>query len=219
MMQFTLAAALLVALLPSPSPTERPSLKTIITVISSPYCNSLGAHFNAALVPMLGNDRTLDGVSIQLDDLNGLFSYPNYVQRFLQVRDNLLRQETALNDSLQAIQREINQLREGARLTTDTQAAGQIRDTAAQLQTAYDHQRQLSIDLQSMYHSMLNYPINRVNPALGGFDPQEMSEPPEMRDVKSYLKFNAQRGSIATAEDKAVDVAYNTAQTYCIPKK
>ncbi|HZY97135.1 MAG TPA: hypothetical protein VFE35_08530 [Candidatus Cybelea sp.] len=211
-------AAMLAVAIPTAAPTQRP-LKTIITVISSPYCNSLADHFNGALVPMLGNDRTLDATSVQLDNLNTLFNEPNYVQRFLHVRDNLLKEETALNESLEQIQAEINRLRDGSRLTTDPQAAAQIHEAAQDLQTAYDHQRQLAIDLQNMYQSMQRYPITRVNPALGGFDPQEMSEPPEMRDVKSYLKFNSQRGTIATNEDKAVDIAYTAAQANCVPKK
>jgi hypothetical protein len=216
---FTLGLATMLAVtVPTPSATQAPP-RTIITVISSPYCNSLANHFNSALVPMLGNDRTLDAVSVQLDDLNTLFSQPNYVQRFLHVRDNLLRQETAINQSLDEIQREINQLREGSRLSTEPQATAEIHQAAQDLQSAYDHQRQLAIDLQSMYQSMQRFPINRVNPALGGFDPADMSEPPEMRDIKSYLKFNQQRGTIATSEDKAVDVAYTAAQAYCIPKK
>jgi hypothetical protein len=209
---------MLAVAVPTAAPTQRP-LKTIITVISSPYCNSLADHFNGSLVPMLGNDRTLDATSVQLDNLNTLFNEPNYVQRFLHVRDNLLKEETALNESLEQIQAEINRLRDGSRLTTDPQAAAQIHEAAQDLQTAYDHQRQLAIDLQNMYQSMQRYPITRVNPALGGFDPQEMSEPPEMRDVKSYLKFNSQRGTIATNEDKAVDIAYTAAQANCVPKK
>jgi hypothetical protein len=218
MLILNLFTALLAATLPAPAATPREP-KTIITVISTPYCNSLADHFNGALVPMLGNDRTLDGVSVQLDNLNSLFDQPNYEQRFFHVRDTLLRQETALNQSLAAIQQQINLLRDGSRLTTDPQASAQVHQAAQELQTAYDKQRQLAIDLQSMYESMLRFPITRVHPALGGFNAQEMSEPPEMRDIKSYLKFNSQRGVIANSENKAVDIAYTAAQTTCTPKK
>jgi hypothetical protein len=213
-----LIAAILAVTLPAPSPTPTEP-KTIITVISSPYCNSLGDHFNGALVPMLANDRTLGGVSVQLDDLNTLFSQPDYVERFLHVRDNLGRQETELMKSLPLIQREINALREGARLSADPQATAQIHEAAQELQTAYDKQRQLSIDLQGMYQAMLTYPIARVHPALGGFDPAEMAMPADEKNVKSYLRFDGQRDTIARNEDKAADVAINAAQTYCIPKK
>lgn len=218
MLIFKLFPAILAVVIPAPSPTAQP-LKTIITVVSSPYCNSLADHFNGALVPMLANDHTLDGVSLQLDDLNMLFSQLNYEQQFLHVRDVLGRQETALNESLAAIQREINQLRDGSRLTTDPQAAAEVRQAAQDLQTAYDKQRQLAIDLQGMYQAMLTYPISRVHPALGGFDPEEMRMPADMRDVKSYLKFNSQRGTIADSEDKAVDIAYSAAQANCTTKK
>ncbi len=215
---FNLVAAVLAVVVPTASPAaEQP--KTIITVISSPYCNSLAQHFNDALVPMLANDRTLDGVSVQLDDMNAMFDQPNYVQQFLHIRDTLGRQETELNRSLAAIQGEINQLREGSRLTSDPQAAAQVHEAAQDLQTAYDKQRQLAIDLQSMYESLLQYNPNRLHPTLGGFDEQDMAAPADARNIKSYLRFNGQRDVIATNEDKATDVALNAAQTYCLTKK
>ncbi len=210
-----LLAALLAVATPTPSPTPHEP-KTIITVVSSPYCKALAEHFNGALVPMLANDRTLDGVSVQLDDLNTLFSQPDYVQRFVDVRNHLLRQETQLNNSLALIQREINELRDASRSTTDPQASAQIHEAAGDLQTAYDKQRQLAIDLQGMYQAMMTYPIYRVHPALGGFDPQEMAEPEDMRNVKTYLRFDGQRDVIARNEDKATDVALAAATTYCV---
>lgn len=223
MLIFNLFAALIAVVLPPPSPgatsaSARP-LKTIITVISTPYCNSLANHFNAALVPMLGNDRTLDGASVQLDNLNELFNEPNYEQRFLQVRDRLGKQVTALMNSLDEIQREINQLRDGSRLTNDPQAAAQVHQAAQELQTAYDKQRQLSIDLQGMYQAMLSYPIQRVHPPLGGFSPAEMALPADAKNVKVYLKFDSQRKTIATSEDNAVETAYTAVQANCMTKK
>lgn len=210
-----LLAALLAVVSPAPSPTPHEP-KTIITVVSSPYCKALAEHFNGALVPMLANDRTLDGVSVQLDDLNSLFSQPDYVQRFVHVRDHLGHQVVEISNSLAAIQSEINQLRDASRLTTDAEATKELHDAAGDLQSAYDKQRQLSIDLQNMYQTMLTYPIWRVHPALGGFDPQEMAQPEDMRNVKSYLRFDGQRDVIARNEDKATDVALAAATTYCV---
>jgi hypothetical protein len=219
MLLLNLVSAVLAVTLPAPSPTPLPEPKTIITVTSSPYCNSLGSHFNGALLPLLANDRTLDGVSVQLDDFDGLFSQVNYTQQFLHVRDTLGRQETALNNSLAGIQREINALREGSRLTTVPPAAAGVDEAAQDLQTAYDRQRQLAIDLQNLYEWMLQYNLNRLHPALGGFDPQDMAAPEDARSIKSYLRFNGQRDIVATNEDKAADAALNAAQTYCTPKQ
>jgi hypothetical protein len=211
------AAAVAIAL---PAPTASPSApKTIITVVSSPYCQSLAQHFNDALVPMLANDRTLDAASVQLDDFNTMLQAPNYVQQFLHIRDALGRQETVLNRSLPQIQAEINALREGARLSTDPQAQATIHDAAQGLQTAYDKQRQLSIDLQNLYLTMLQTNPNRLHPALGGFDPQDMAAPADARDIKSYLRFNGQRDVIAQNEDKASDSALAAADNYCSAKK
>lgn len=202
------------AVSPSPSPTPR-ALKTIITVISSPACNSLRDHFNGALVPMLANDRTLDKASVQLDDLNTLFNTPNYEERFVTVRDTLGREEAVINQSLGAIQQEINALRDGAKLTTDPLAAKQIVDAADTLATAYTTQRQLAIDLHGMHQAMIDYPIMHVSPALGDFDPEEMKEPAEMKNVKSYLRFNGQRDIIDRNENKAEDIAYDVVQRSC----
>jgi hypothetical protein len=219
MFLFKLVATVLAVSVPAPSPSPAPQQpKTIITVISSPYCNSLAQHFNDALVPMLSNDRTLDRASVQLDNFNTMFESPNYVQQFLHIRDELGRQEAQLNRSLSMIQREINFLRDGATLTTDPQAVAQVHEAAQDLQTAYDKQRQLSIDLQNMYLSLLQVNPNRLHPTLGGFDEQDMIAPQASRDIKSYLRFNGQREVIATNEDKATDVALTAAENNCIPK-
>jgi hypothetical protein len=223
-MLFNVITAVVAVTLPAPSaaPSGTPAPttpKTIVTVISSPYCNSLADHFNGALVPMLGNDRTLDAVSVQLDDLDTMFDGPNYVQEFLNVREALGRQETKVNRSLALIQSEINELRDGARLSTDPQAQKEIHDAAQDLQAAYDKQRQLGIDLQNMYISLMQYNPNRLHPTMGGFDPQDMSAPSDARSVKSYLRFNGQRDVIAINEGKATDIALDAAEKNCVPTK
>ena len=200
---------------PAPSATTRQPPKTIVIVVSSPFCNSLAEHFNGALVPMVANDRTLDRVSLQLDDLNTLWSQPNYEERFLSVRDKLGKQIDEVAQSMAAIQQQINQFREGEKLTTDPKVAEQLHQAAAQLQLAYDKQRQLSIDLLGVHQAMIDFDITRANPALGGFDRTEMAQPADMRDVKSYLRFNGQRDVVAGAEDKAVDLAYDLAENHC----
>jgi hypothetical protein len=222
MLMLNLLTALLVAVIPSPSPSASPGervLPTIVTVISSPYCNSLADHFNGAMLPMLANDRVLDGTSVQLDTLNTVFHQTNYVQQYLHVRDAIERQETTLNDSLAGISLNISQLQDGAALTTDPKAKAQVTQAVWDLQTAYAHQRQLAIDLMHLYQAMLNYNIARANPAMGGFSEREMTEAAAMRDSKSWLHFDNQRAVIDRSEDQAVDIAYTAAQTYCVPKK
>jgi hypothetical protein len=222
MLLLILFTTLLAIAIPNPSPSASPGereLPTIITVISSPYCNSLADHFNGAMLPMLANDRVLEGTSVQLDTLNGVFHQTNYAQQYMHVQDAIERQETTLNNSLAGISKNISILREGAALTTDAQAKAQVTQASWQLQTAYDHQRQLAIDLLNLYHVMRNYQVNYANPAMGGFSEREMTEAPAMRDSKNWLHFDNQRAVIAQSEDQAVDTAYSAAQTYCIPKK
>jgi hypothetical protein len=212
--------ALLAVAVPAPSATPATrDIPTIVTVISSPYCNSLADHFNGALLQMLANDRGLDVVGVQLDDLNTLFHDTNYEQQYLHVRDTILREETTLNNSMPVILSNIKALRAGAALTTDPAALAAVTKASWDLQTAYDHQHQLAIDLQNLYRMMLDYNVSRANPPMGGFSEREMVQSPAMRDSKDWLHFDPQRAVIAQSEDQAVDVAYAAAQTYCVPKK
>jgi hypothetical protein len=216
MFSFKILAALLAVTLPAPS-TSPGVPRTIITVKSSPYCNSLATHFNNALVPMLANDRDFQKVGIQLDDLNQVFTDPgpNYQQEYLHARDMIGKQEEIVNNSLSAIQAEINALRQASALTTDPDASAQVHLAAQNLQTAYDHQRQLAIDLQELHHFMLSYPLSRVRPAMGGFSQQDMNAPEAERNIKTYLHFDPQVDIISINEGRAADVALGIADKYC----
>ncbi len=198
-----LLTIILAVIVPAPSPAPREP-KTIITVISSPYCKSLAEHFNDALVPMLANDRTLDGVSVQLDDFNTMFNAPNYVQQFLHIRDALGRQETELTESLAAIQREINELRDGSRLTSDPQAvarnsrgspraANGVRPPASALDRrsklipvdAADKSQQIPSDARRLRSARYGRPGRR---------PQHQKLSPLQRPARRYLHTRRQGG-------------------------
>jgi hypothetical protein len=198
--------------LPSASPHE---LKTIVTVKSTPYCNALAQHFNAALVPMLSNDRVFEVVDVQLDDMNHMFDYPDYANRFLDLRNKLLKEVTVLDRSLHPIRGEIDALRQSASLSADPQAAKEMTDAASELQDAYKHQFQLSTDLTGLYQAMMNYNVLRGQHPLNGWTPYQNTLPADEKNIKVYLKFDQQRNSIGTSEDKAVDTATTAAETHC----
>jgi hypothetical protein len=199
---------------PAPSPSPR-VLKTIITLVASPYCKALAEHFNGALVPMLGNDKTLAGVNVQLGDMNVMFNYPDYANRFLTLRTKIIKESDELVRSLRPIQQQIDALREAATLANDPAAAQQMRDAATQLQDAYSHQFQLSTDLTNLAQSMMQYDIQAGPHPLGGWTPQEQAMPADEKNIKVYLHFDKQRTSIDDAENRAVDIAYTIATDRC----
>jgi hypothetical protein len=219
-------AALLLALIPPPaasatagptataSPSPRPEPKTIVTVVSSPYCNALAQHFNGALLPMLANDRVFNAVSVQLDDLNNVFKYPDYQNRFIDLRLRMVKETTTLSESLAPMRDEIGKLRDAAALSTDPKAAAEMRDAADALQGAYTHQMQLSVDLSGMARAMMEYRLTGPHP-LNGWTWQENAMPAAEKDVKDYLRFDRQRTAIDNAEDHATDVAETIAETRC----
>ena len=199
---------------PSPEPTR--VLRIIVTVKSSPFCASIGRHFNAVLAPMLANDRTLDGVSAQLDDFGRLFKGADYAQRFLAVRRHLEAYDNQLLQSLPAMQDEINKLRQGERLTSAPDAAKQLHLSAQELQRAYDKQRALAIDLQGIVQGMMQYDITQPMPLGGDTVENQLTLPKERKDLKSYLRFDGERDIIADAENKAVDITYDLVQSNCV---
>lgn len=199
---------------PVPSPSLPAAFKTIVTVKSSPYCASLGDHFNAALSPMVANDRVLDGVSVQLDDLNTLFYSTDYAPKFLSTRRRLQAYDRELLDGLPAIQEQINRLRQGEKLAADREGSAAVHATAQELQRAYDKQRAMAIDLQGIVQSMMEFDITAPHP-IGGGNAADATLPKDMKDIKSYLRFDGQRDVIADAETKAVDIAYDTVTTRC----
>jgi hypothetical protein len=220
-----LIAALLIALIPpapapvgpvSPSPAASPRVpKTIVTVKSSPYCNALEDHFNAALVPMIANDRVFDSVDVQLDDMNDMFKYPDYINRFVDLRYKLVKESGVLERSLPPIRSEIDALHKAAALSNDPQAVKEMTDAAAQLQDAYLHQFQLSTDLTGLAQAMMKYNIFRGQHALNGWTPYENTVPEDEKNIKAYLHFDAQRRTIGWGEDKAVDIATTAAEKHC----
>lgn len=207
---------LLSVIVPPASPAGSPPPHTIVVTKSSPYCTALAKHFNGAFVPMLANDRTLDLVSTQFDQIDTLFSKPDYVTRFLDARKALAKQADMLLRSMPAIAAEIDALRASAALTTDASQAAQMREAAGELQSAYVKQHAMAIDIGNVARTMMDYDIVNAPHPLGGISLSDASLPPEMRDIKHYLRFNGQRDVIAQHEEKAVDTAYAAATTACV---
>ncbi|HET9096713.1 MAG TPA: hypothetical protein VFN37_08630 [Candidatus Baltobacteraceae bacterium] len=208
-------ALIAAAAMAAPSPTPAGSqLKTIATVRSTPFCTSIAQHFNAAVSPMLANDRALDQIDPQLVDLNDAFNHPDYQIRYGRVRAKLIQYVNQIQKNLPFIQTEINGLRKGEALTKDPQDAHDIRQIAEKLQLAYDKQMQLATDLTGVIHAMMEY----NPPADLDVAAQEMNEaqtPEEMRNVKSYLKFDGQRDVVNQAENAAADSAITLVENRC----
>ncbi len=206
-----LALAVVVA-----TPTSAPSTPpTIQTVRSTPFCSALQRHFNAAFVPMLGNNRSLRIVGGELDDLNGLFTRPTYASDFYVVRGHMMRQVGEIERALPQIGAQIGRLRAGAALTNDAVAREQMLATVSSLEAAYAMQRQIAYDLHGLVQSMMEYDPLAHDHSAGGMDPSELGVPRDMRDIKSYLRYDSRRDTMEKAQSTAVDRALALAQSSC----
>ncbi|HET9030777.1 MAG TPA: hypothetical protein VFN49_11445 [Candidatus Aquilonibacter sp.] len=215
-MNHIIASFLIAALAPSPSPAATP--QTIITVRSSPYCNALARHFNAAFIPLLANERTLNQVDERLVDLNTLFSKPDFQMRFVDTRRKLMDEVETIGKSMDRIGDEVGALHAAIATTQDPAQQAALRTTADELQRAYVRQRSLMFDLQGVIRAMMDYDITQRTHPLGGNALSDLGLPADEKDLKSYLRFDGQRDVIAQAEEKAVDTALTAATAYCSKK-
>jgi hypothetical protein len=167
---------------------------------------------------MLANDRSFDQVDTQLVDLNDVFNHGDYQIRYSNVRVNLIKYVSEIQKNLPFMQQQINQLRLGEQLTTDKQDSHQIHQIAEKLQLAYNKQMQLATDLSGVIRAMMDYQPqgdadsyqNRLAAA---------SMPQEMRDIKSYLRFDGQRDVIDQSENAAADSAITLVSHTCAINK
>ncbi len=167
---------------------------------------------------MIANDRTLDLVDPQLAGLTDVFHHPDYQIRYSGVRAKLVKYVADLQNSLPAMQQEINRLRQGQTLTKDQQDARDMHQIAEKLQLAYNKQMQLTIDLGGVVRAMMDY----QPPADLDVSGQELAEaqmPQDMRDIKTYLRFDGQRDVIDQAENAAADSAITLAERRCSVQK
>lgn len=203
---------------PAPSPTASPAasqLKTITNVRATPFCTSIAQHFNAAVQPMLSNDRTLDQVDTQLIDLNDVFNHNDYQIRYADTRAKLVKYVGDIDKNLPFIQEQINQLRQGEKLTTDAADSKSIHQIAEKLQLAYNKQHQLATDLLGVVQAMMDY---RPEGDATSFQNQmaTLNMPKDARDIKSYLRFDGQRDVLDQAENAAADATIDLVTKTCV---
>ncbi|MDQ2865014.1 MAG: hypothetical protein M3R51_02190 [Candidatus Eremiobacteraeota bacterium] len=215
-----LLSAILGIVVPTGSPAPAVStaaapapLRTIVTVKSSPFCNALAQHFNAAFVPLSGNNRNLEIVNSGLVEIDEAFSHPDYANRLQKARAAIVAANDQIAASLPGIALQIRAVREAASQTGDAKAASQTSDSAAALESAYSKERQLSIDLTNLAQAMMDANMNLGDRPLGTLDAIEM--PKEMSDIKAYLRFDGRRDLIVQSESKAIDIAYDVANQKC----
>lgn len=217
-----LALSILVALASVGSPTPAPSpstppLKEIGSVRSTPYCSAFYGHFNAAVRPMLQNDIALDRIDVSLQHQNKLFKDLNYEQEFMDERLVMEKNVQTLIENNGLIQKEVNDLRKGQTMTTDKEQAHEIHMLAQELQRALDKQKQLQVDLLSVVHVMMEYDFMKQPTAQEKMNQtlDDLSEPPDMLDIKKVMRFNGMRDRLHDAEGMAAGHASTILQKYC----
>jgi hypothetical protein len=215
----SIALGLIVGLAaPSPSPSPSPvgsQLKTITNVRATPFCTSIAQHFNGAVQPMLANDRSLDQVDTQLVNLNDIFNHYDYQIRYADTRAKLIKYVGDIDKNLPFIQDQINQLRQGEKLTTDANDSKTIHQIAEKLQLAYNKQHQLATDLQGVIQAMMDY-HPEGDPTSFQNQMTTLSMPKEARDIKSYLRFDGQRDVLDQAENAAADATIDLVTKTCV---
>jgi hypothetical protein len=178
------------------------------------FCRGFVTHFNNSATTLLSNDAEISYIDFTLGGIEKHFRVFNSENLLHDDRIRLMAYGKILAAQLQPLQDEINALRRTAALTIDPVKAKEARDVAAALQKAYDKQRQIALDVQSVVWALVDATAGKTNTAINtsvpgpGSDDANMSfSPTAMRDVKSYLKFQNQLDRIGDAESVAATLA------------
>ena len=126
-----------------------------------------------------------------------------------------MKNVAALQQTLPGIQSEITALRQGVQYAADPQAAKDLSDAASDLQNAYNKQKAMMVDLQSMTQTMMDMNLDQLPHSLGGNSVHESQLPADMKDMKLALRFDGRRDVIAQAESDAADTALDAATAHC----
>jgi len=175
----------------------------------------LGEHFNHIVQPMLANDIVLDRTGVSLDNVTNSLRKPDFAIRFAKSRAELAKYVDTLMKSLPDMQNNINQLRSGEKLASDPEQAKSMHMLAQELQRAYNKQMQLTNDLHGVLQGMMEFDTSRYDPTSTENLFEDLDMPKDMKDVKSYLRFDGQRDVLSDAENKAGDIAVDIAEKYC----
>jgi hypothetical protein len=196
---------------PEAAPTAKVPLKEIGRIrATTAFCRGFVTHFNNSAVAILSNDAQISYIGFTLGGLEKDFRAFDNEARLHDDRIKLLAYVKLLASQLGPLQDEINDLRRTAALTTDPVKAQEARDVAAALQQAYNRQRQVSLDTQNVVWALIeatagktNTRTNRSIPGPNAVDNNLSFSPSDMRDVKSYMKFQKQLDRIGDAESDA----------------
>ena len=204
---------------PTPGPTATP--KTALREIghvhaTTTFCKTFETHFNNSADALIANDEDLSFIDFTLGKIEP--DYKANTGRDILLHNDRMRLAAytqAIIRRMAALQAEINALRQTAAMTTDPATAKAARDAAQDLQTTYNHQRQLAVDTESIVHVMMEQeaadkPLRQqasIGPIAGAGDSDVNvadRRPQAEKDVREYLKFEKQRNTITDAEASAV---------------
>ncbi len=216
---------LLAALLPAggATPAATPTPTTVLHEIGhvravTTFCKAFTTHFDNAARSLIANDEDISYVDFTLGNIQPHYKVKAGADLLLaDDRIKLIAFTKEIFARMAALQTEINSLRQAAALTTDPEQAKAARLAAQDLQTTYNHQRQLAVDTQSVIAVMMEDATAEKTPhtqapmpAIAGradLDLHGDHDPEAMKDVRNIMKFEQQRDRIAVAEESAVTTA------------
>jgi hypothetical protein len=194
---------------PAPASTEKPTLKEIghVRALTS-FCSAFERHFNAAVAPILENDRQIGSIGFTYGALESHFRQRAGELAVYDDRVHLMHWVDELQKLVPQAQVEVNDLRASASLAKDPADAKLAHELAAQLQHALDKQRQIAIDSLGIVQALGEATTSHVKTELtdvmpGGYDDYETRTPKAWRDVRSYLHWQSQLDRIDDAEGAA----------------
>lgn len=143
----------------TPGPVESgasPGPRVIGHIYTNAFCSNFVEHFNAASRIVIGNDRQLDAVDLNLRKIESDWNRLDGATRVYDDRVGLIATVDQMMHSIPASQAEVNALLAQAKATTDPARKAALLESASQLQKTIDRQRAVVYDLTGVIHVLLD---------------------------------------------------------------
>jgi hypothetical protein len=142
---------------PGPAPSgSSPGPKVIGHIYTSAFCTSFVEHFNQASRIVIGNDRQLDAVDLNLHKIDDDWNRLDGAMRVFDDRVALISMVDQMVRSIPASQAAVNALLAQAKTTTDPERKAALLESASQLQKTIDRQRAVAYDLTGVIHVLID---------------------------------------------------------------
>lgn len=139
-----------------PEPAAAGSEKVLGHIYATAFCSLFVQHYNAAATAMIENDRRLDAVDTQLQQIADDYKRRDGALRIVEHRNQLIATVGQMLQSIPGEQHAVDELLKQIKEAKDEERREELQESASQLQQSVDRQRAVAYDASNIVHVLID---------------------------------------------------------------